>query len=165
MISGYRQTTDQITYRLSRRLLGAGAPRRALRSSDVGRLTHSFEMLRSLFTTIWISMGVFLAGCYVGRFMPTIAPVPTLQRTASLEVNVERAKTPLDTTTAIRSEPPSSSGSVDGLDRAVMNLLDAASFEMAAHVVSAYQVLGANGGSNQVSGEFHSKDVVIRPRC
>jgi len=41
-------------------------------------------------------------------------------------------------------------------------LLNAASFEMAAHEVRAYQTIGANGETRQVYGEFNTNYAVIR---
>ncbi len=112
-------------------------------------------MLRT-WTVLCISVSVLLVGCSTGvaSSPPTQTPLPTA-------VGTEPARIPTGMATAIRSEPPISS-SAQVLESAVANLLNAASFEMAAHEVRAYQIIGANDETRQVYGEFNTKYAVIR---
>jgi hypothetical protein len=117
-------------------------------------------MLRAL-TAICISTSVFLAGCSTGVAL-TVATSPTTQAPLLAAAETEPAPTPTGTATAARSEPPTSSDPAKVLESAVANLLNAASFEMAAHEVRAYQVIGANGKTRQVYGEFNTNYAVRR---
>lgn len=119
------------------------------------------EMLRTSTTAICISVSVFLVGCNTG-VAPTITTSPTTQAPLLAVVETEPALTPTVTATAIRSEPPISSNEAEVLESAVANLLNATSFEMAAHDVRAYQIIGANGETRQVYGEFNTNYAVIR---
>jgi hypothetical protein len=102
-----------------------------------------------------------LAGCSTGVAL-TVATSPTTQASLLAAAETEPAPTPTGTATAARSEPPTSSDPAKVLESAVANLLNAASFEMAAHEVRAYQVIGANGKTGQVYGEFNTNYAVRR---
>ena len=115
---------------------------------------------RSLTSAICISMSVFLVGCRTG-VVPGMTPSPTTQTSLLAVMETEPALTPTVRATAIRSEPPISSNA-EVLESAVANLLSAASFEMAAHEVRAYQIIGANGETRRVYGEFNTNYAVIR---
>lgn len=118
-------------------------------------------MLRTSTTAICISMSVFLVGCSTD-VAPTITTSPMTQTSLPAVVETEPALTLTITATAIRPEPPISSNAAEVLESAVANLSNAASFEMAAHEVRAYQVIGANGETRQVYGEFNTNYAVIR---
>jgi hypothetical protein len=117
-------------------------------------------MLRTS-TAICISMSVFLVGCSTG-VAPTITKFPMTQTPLPTVVETEPALTPTSTAMAIRSEPLPSSNAAKVLESAVANLLNAASFEMAAYEVRAYQIIGANDETRQVYGEFNTNYAVIR---
>jgi hypothetical protein len=85
---------------------------------------------------------------------------PTLQTTLLAAIETEPA--PTSTVTTIRSGTPIPSHAAEVLESAVANLLHAASFEMAAHEVTAYQIIGADGETRQVYGEFNTSYAVIR---
>jgi hypothetical protein len=106
-------------------------------------------------------MSVFLFGCSTS-VTPAITTSPTMQKPLVVVVETEPARTPIVTATAIRSELPISSNAAEFLESAIANLLNAASFEMAAHEVRAYQAIYANGETRQIYGEFNTNYAVIR---
>ena len=55
-----------------------------------------------------------------------------------------------------------SSNAAEILEIAVANLVNATSFEMAAHEIRAYQIIRADGETRQVYGEFNTNYAVIR---
>lgn len=148
-------------------------------------------MLRPL-TAICIFISVFLVGCSTGVTTPTITTSPAMQISLPAVVKTEPALTPTVTAaairpaspaiqtplpaivktepaliptvtaTAIRSVSPVLSNADQVLKSAVANLLNAVSFEMAAHEVRAYQTIGANGATSLVYGEFNTNYTVIR---
>jgi hypothetical protein len=119
-------------------------------------------MLRALAATC-ISASVLLVGCGTG-VAPTVATSPTTQTPLPAVVGTEPAPVPAPTVaaTAIGSEPPISNDAAQLLESAVANLLNAASFEMAAHEVRAYQAIGADGETGRVYGEFNTRYAVNR---
>jgi hypothetical protein len=118
-------------------------------------------MLRTSTTAICVSVSVLLVGCSTG-VMPAIDTYPTVQTPLLAIAETEPALTPTVIATAIRSEPPISSGAAAVLDSAIANLLNAASFEMTVHEVRAYQTIDANGETRQIYGEFNTNYAVIR---
>jgi hypothetical protein len=119
-------------------------------------------MLRTSIIIIFIYMSVFLVGCNTGETTPTITTSPTIQTSLPAVVKTEPAITPTATAMAIGSISSVSSNVGEVLNSAVENLLNAVSFEMAAHEVRAYQIIGANGETKLVYGEFNTNYSVIR---
>ena len=119
-------------------------------------------MSRRFITTICSFLFVLLAGCTSGQFEPTTAPSPTSQESTVIGGNSEPAFIPPEATTTVSPELKITSTAINNLDEAVKNLVNADSFEMIAHEVVSYQGIRADGGSNQVYGEFVSNYAVFR---
>ena len=109
----------------------------------------------------YISMIVFLIGCNSG-LVPAMTPSPPTPTHLLAVAETGPELTPTGTATAIRSDPWISSNPAEVLESAVARLVNAASFEMAAHEVRAYQIIGADGETRQVYGEFNMNYAVIR---
>jgi hypothetical protein len=119
-------------------------------------------MLRT-WAAICIAMSVLLVGCSTG-VTPPITTSPTARTTLPAVAGTELAPVlaPTVAATAIGSEPPISNDAAQLLESAVANLLNAASFEMTAHEVRAYQIIDASGETRRVYGEFTTNYAVIR---
>ena len=106
-------------------------------------------MLRTSTIVICMVMSVLLVSCPTS-VAPTISASPTTQTHLLPEVETEVAVTPTIMATATRAKTPISNDPAEVLETAVANLLNAASFEMTAHEVRAYQIIDANGETKQV---------------
>ncbi len=133
-------------------------------------------MIRTLRAAVCIHAGMFLAGC--GASVPTPAistspvvqtPLPPVVKTEAVStpttaaVKTEAVLTPTATAAEIGQEPLISSNGGELLKSAVANLRNADSFQMAAHVVRAYQVIEPSGATKMVVyGEFNTDYAVMR---
>lgn len=119
-------------------------------------------MLRTSRTAICIFMSMFLVGCSTSVTTPVIITSPTVQTSLPVVVKTEPVLTPTVTATAIGPESLIISNTDELLESAVANLKNAASFQMAAHEVRAYQIIDTSGATKMVYGEFNTNYAVIR---
>jgi hypothetical protein len=113
-------------------------------------------MFRFSKIAICISISVYLTGCSTA-----MAPTNTTPNTAQTPLPVVVETKPALTATVHLPESPSSINMAEVLESAVENLLNAASFEMAAHEVRAYQAARADGETQIIYGEFKTNYSVI----
>ena len=121
-------------------------------------------MLRILKISLLAFMSVFLIGCSISTTMPVSTLVPATQTSLPIVTETEPALISTVTATAaeIESEPIVTSSPNEALDRAVANLINAASFKMSVHDIRAYQIIERSGETRMVYGEFNADYAVIR---
>jgi hypothetical protein len=107
-------------------------------------------------------MSLFLVHCSTSVTAPLNTVSPAALTPLPAVVSTEPVLTP--TVTAAATGPdfliPSDAGEL--LESAVANLQNAASFQMAAHEIRAYQIIDTGGATTMVYGEFDTNYTVIR---
>jgi hypothetical protein len=125
---------------------------------------------------VCICVSMLLAGCGTSLTAPAGSPspvvrtpLPTVVKTEAVftptatVVKTEAVSTPTATAAEIGREPRISSNAGELLESAVANLQNAASFQLAAHEVRAYQVIEPSGATKLVVyGEFNTEYTVVR---
>lgn len=121
------------------------------------------EVPRSVRAALCIFMSILLVGCSTSGTTPVSATSPVAQTPLPAVVSTEPVPTPAVTAAAIGPESQIASDAGGLLQRAVANLQNATSFQMAAHVVRAYRAIDPSGATRiVVYGEFNADYAVIR---
>lgn len=108
-------------------------------------------------------MSMFLVGCSRSVTTPVTTPSLVAQTPQPAIVKTEPVLTPTVTAAAIGPESLNSSNAGKLLKSAVANLQSASSFQMAAYVVRAYQIIDTSGATKGVVyGEFDTNYAVMR---
>ena len=132
-------------------------------------------MSKSIGAAVCVALSITLAGCHTGAVTPAATASPTTPTLLPPSANTalaptppppsattEPALTPTVTSTPIITATPLPTDPADLLQSAVARLQNAASFELSAHEVRAYQAITADGENKQVYGAFDTHYAVIR---